>query len=104
MGLNVLAVLPECTSLKAEEFESPEEVLHRCPLPPRKRKRLGMYAHSTAWALGFDRRPPNDKSNPQQAGADTVVTGSNGTSTSLSFAKGQTTVTLLDPGPLLNGE
>jgi len=34
------AVLPKCASLKAEEFESPEEVLHRCLLPPRRRERL----------------------------------------------------------------
>lgn len=33
-----LAVLPECASLHAEEFESAEDVLHRCLLPPRKQK------------------------------------------------------------------
>lgn len=42
LASTALAVLPRCASLKAEEFESPEEVLHRCLLPPRKRKRLGM--------------------------------------------------------------
>ena len=40
LASTALSVLPKCASLKAEEFESPEEVLHRCLLPPRKRKRL----------------------------------------------------------------
>lgn len=40
LASTALSALPKCASLKAGEFESPEEVLHRCLLPPRKRKRL----------------------------------------------------------------
>lgn len=39
LASTALSVFPKCGSLKAEEFESPEEVLHRCLLPPRKRQR-----------------------------------------------------------------